>query len=51
MKEWPEKFRPEWDSNADLCDAGVVLYHFSYWANWELVIMWVYDKPVESGYI
>ena len=23
----------------------------SYQANWELVIMWVYDKPVDSGYM
>ena len=49
MKEKPEKFRPEGDLNADLCDAGAVLYQFSYQANWKLVIMWVNDKSVDSG--
>ena len=28
-----------------------MLYQLSYQANWELVIMWVYDKLVDSGYI
>ena len=45
------KERPEQDSNPDLCSAGVVLYQLSYQANWELVIVWVYDEPVDSGYI
>ena len=35
----------------DLCDACAVLYQLSYQINWELVIMWVNDKPVESGYM
>ena len=39
------------DSNVDLCDAGAVLYQLSYQANWELVIRWVYDKPVDTGYM
>ena len=48
-KERPENFWPEQDSNPDLCDASVVLNQLSYQANWELVIMWVHDKPIESG--
>ena len=43
--------KSERDSNPDLCDAGAVLYQLSYQANWELVIMWVYDNPVDSGYM
>ena len=50
-KKGLKKFRPERDSNPDLCDAGALLYQFSYQANSELVIMWVYDKPVDSGYM
>ena len=49
--ESPKIFRPEQDSNPDLCDAGAVLHQLSDQANWELVIMWVYDKPVDSGYM
>ena len=45
VKERPEKFKPRWHLNPDLCNAGAVLYQLSYQANWELVIMWVYDKP------
>ncbi|XP_015777129.1 PREDICTED: E3 ubiquitin-protein ligase MARCH5-like isoform X1 [Acropora digitifera] len=43
MKERCEKFRPEWDSNLDLCNAGAVLYQFSFQANRELVTIrcWV----------
>ena len=37
--EKPEKFRLEWDSGPDLCDASAVLYQLSYQGNWELVIM------------
>ena len=29
------------------CDASVVLDQLSYQANWELVIVWVYEKPVD----
>ena len=25
-------------------------YQLSYQANWELVIMWVYDNPIDTGY-
>ena len=25
-----------------------VLYQLSYWANWELVILWVHDHPKKS---
>ena len=28
-----------------------MLCQLSYQANWELVIMWVDDKPVDDGYI
>ena len=45
------KGRPERDLNPDLCDAGAVLYELSFQANWELVIMWVYDKPIDGGYM
>ena len=38
-------------SNPDLCNAGVALYQLSDQANWELVIMWVYHEPIESGYV
>ena len=41
----------ERDSNSDLCDADVVLLSLSYHANLELAVMWVYDEPVNSGYI
>ena len=51
MKERPEKFWPEQDSNPDLCNAGAVLYQLSYQAKWELVIIRVYDKPVDRGYM
>ena len=39
------------ESNPDLYDAGAVLLQTSYQANWELVIMWVYDKLVDSAYL
>ena len=42
---------PERDSNPYLCDAGAVLHQLSNQANWELVTMWVNDKPADSGYI
>ena len=32
-----------------LCDASAVLYQLSYQANWELIIMWVNDTPVDDG--
>ena len=35
-KERREKFKPERDSNSDLCDARAVLYQLSCQANWEL---------------
>ena len=38
------------DSNPDLCDAGAVLYQWSYQADWELVVMRVNYKPVDDGY-
>ena len=44
-KAW--KLRSERDSNSDLCDAGAVINHLSHQANRELVIMWVYDKPLD----
>ena len=34
--------------NPDLCVTRAELYHFSYEANWELVIMWVDDKPTDD---
>ena len=44
-----EKQAPGRDSNPDRCDAGPVLYQLNYQANWALVIMWVYRKPVDTG--
>ena len=38
------------DSNPDLCDGSAVLYQLSYQANWELVIVWIDDKPLDDGY-
>ena len=32
----------------NLCNAGAVICQLSYQTNWELVIMWVNDKPVDS---
>ena len=40
---------PEQDLNPALCDASAVLHQLKFKGNWELVIMWVYDKPVDSG--
>ena len=34
-----------------LCDASAVLYHLSYWANWEMAVMWVHDKCGIEGEI
>ena len=51
MKERPKKCRLERNMNPDLCDAGVLLHEKSYQACWELVIIWVYDKPVDNGYM
>ena len=34
------------DLNPDVCDAGAVFNQLSYQANWELVVMWVYYKPL-----
>ena len=44
------KFRPARDLSPDLYDAGAVLYQLSYQANWEQVIMWVHDKPIDSEF-
>jgi len=32
------------DSNRDLCDAGAVLNRLTYQANWEQVVIRVYDQ-------
>ena len=45
-RERPENFRTERDTNPDLCDVGEVLHHISCQANWEPVVVWVYDKSV-----
>ena len=46
----PEKFKPEQDLSPSLCGASAVPHQLNYQANWELVTMWVYDKPADSGY-
>ena len=43
-----KKFRPEQDSNHDLCDIGAVFYQLSYHAIWELVKLWVPNIPIEG---
>ena len=35
--------------NPDFCGARVVLLHLSYQVNWKLVVMWVYDNPLDKG--
>jgi len=46
--EWGEGLNG--DSNPDLFDASAVIYQLSNQANWELVIMWVNDKPLDDEY-
>ena len=48
LQEVVARERPKQDSNPDLSDANSVHYQLSYQANWELVIIWVYYKPVDS---
>ena len=43
--------RLEQDLNPDRCDAAAVVWQLRYQANWELVIIRVYDKPVDSEYM
>ena len=33
----------------DLCNTGAVHYQLSYHANWELVMLWVCNTPVEGA--
>lgn len=49
-RERPEKYRPELESDPELCDASSMFHHLSYRANWELAVMWIHDKPMDSGY-
>ena len=35
-------------STHDLCDTNAVLYQLSYQANWELVMLWVCNVPLDS---
>ena len=49
-KERPEKFWPGRTYNPDLLIACAVLQQLSDPANWEMVIMWVNEKPVDSEY-
>ena len=37
-------------SNPELWDSGAVFYQLSYQATWELVVMWVDDKPLDDGW-
>ena len=30
--------------------ASSMFHHLSYRANWELAVMWIHDKPMDSGY-
>ena len=45
-RERPEKFRPEWGLEPDLCHASALLHQVSYQVNWVQVVMWV-NKPVD----
>ena len=45
----PENSGWSGDSKPDLCDVGAVRHQLSYWANWELVVTWVDDKPVDDS--
>ena len=47
----PEKCWAGRYSNPDLCDAVAVLQQLSYQANWVIIIIWVGNRPVDSGYI
>jgi len=38
------------DLNPDVCDAGAVFGRLGYQAHWELVVMWVYYKPIDAGF-
>ena len=38
------------DLNLDLCDACAVFHQLNHQINWELVVMWVDNKPVDAGY-
>lgn len=37
------------NSNTDPCDADAVLQQLGYQAKWEMIIMWVNHKPVDSA--
>ena len=50
-EKMPKKFRAAWDSNPDLCTARAMLHQLGYWANSELVITQVYDKPKDGEYM
>ena len=43
IQAWAGSF----ETMTDLCDTSAVLYQLSYQANWELVILWIHDIPVE----
>ena len=44
-RERPEKYRPELESDPELCDASSMFHHLSYRANWELAVMWSMISP------
>lgn len=45
------KFRPKLHLIPDLSNASALFFQLSYPANLELVIIWVYEKPVDSEYM
>ena len=45
------KFRPKLHLIPDLSNASALFFQLSYQANLELVIIWVYEKPVDSEYV
>ena len=38
------------DLNPNLGNTGAAFYQLKYQANWELVVMWVDDKPVDDEF-
>jgi len=50
LREKPEKFGLNGASNSHLCNAGVLLHQLSYQDNWELVVIWVDDNPIDDKY-
>ena len=59
LSSQPDRYEKTWRKNSglngirthNLCDAGAVLYQLCYQANWELVMLWIRNKPVKNIWI